>query len=340
MKKPARIATRVALAAVVVLVGAGVLVYGAMKAVMAPRYEPGAQVGAAFCGTCHPDQYRAWSLRSRHALATRGDTFLDWRQKVRDNRVLNVMMGERMCHACHGPASSTEGVSCEVCHGRAPEGMAIAEAHRTKFTPGLARMREAAFCGKCHEMPGTDVMSVYTEWRASDAAAQGITCQDCHMKRGADGAADHGFDSAVRDVSIYAGYVAVTDVSLDFPELHLIAENRVTGHAVPAEGPTRYLVLRVDLLDGDGGMVFSTVRAFGKKARIMAGLMPWKLTEDTGLKSGERRPLAIDLPESTRGRVSRAVIALRFCEIAAEHNGDLDRAHWISEPFFRAEVPL
>lgn len=340
MKKRAKIAVRIALVAFVALAGAGVLAYRAMEAAMAPRYVPGAQVGAAFCGTCHPDEYRAWSLRSRHALATRAATFLDWRRKVRDNGLLNTLMGDRMCHACHGPAESDEGVNCEVCHGRLPAGTAIAEVHRTTFTPGLARLREAAFCAKCHEMPGTDIMSVYTEWRASAAAAEGITCQDCHMRRGADGAADHGLDTAVRDVSIYAGYVAVTDVSLDFPRLLLAVENRVTGHGVPAEGPTRYLVLEVDLLDRDGGLVFRTVRAFGKKARLMAGLMPWMLTENTELKSAERRPVAITLPESARGRVARAITTLRFYEIAAEYNGDLDRAHWISEPFFRSEVSL
>lgn len=341
MKKALRIALWGVLVVVVIAVaGPGAYMYRKMEAMKAPRYEAGAHRGAAFCGGCHPDEYRAWAGRSRHALATTSATVLDFQHKIAENRMLNLMVGERMCLACHGQAGSNEGVNCEICHGPVPPGMDIMEVHRTRFAPGLARMRDPAFCGKCHDMAGSEVMATYREWRASPAAARGITCQGCHMPRTEGGRAHHGFDTAVRVPGLYDGDLAVEDVRVAFPELRLVVENRVTGHSIPAGGPTRHLVLSVQLLGEDGAPLFDAVRTFGKKSLLIAGMMPMAVTDNTQLRAGERREVAFVLPEGISGRALRAVITLRFYEVSDEYNGDLDKAHWISEPVLRREVAL
>ncbi|MFQ5509949.1 MAG: multiheme c-type cytochrome [Leptospirillia bacterium] len=340
VKTSLKAAAVAALALGVVFVPKGISIYQEMEAMKAPRYETGARQGAAFCSTCHPDEYTAWATRSRHAVATRADSFLGFREKMRDSLPLKLMMGDRMCHACHGPQDSEEGVDCETCHGIAPEDVPIAQTHRDKFTPGLVVMRESAFCGKCHDLPGTDIMSVYTEWQASPAGRAGTTCQDCHMGREEGARADHGFDTAMHNVGIYEGDVAVTDIRLKFPYLHMAVENRITGHAVPVGGPTRRLVLHVRVLGPDRERLFTPVYSFGKKATLMAGLMPMELTENTQIPAGESRAVVFTLPDDLRNKAARVEVVLQFYEISDEYNGDLERAHWISAAFFTDGVDL
>ena len=149
----------------------------------------------------------------------------------------------------------------------------------------------------------------------------------------------HGFDTAVRDVGIYRGDLAILELDLDFPQLRLTIENRVAGHGIPAGGPSRVLVLEISLLDSTGVETHKVVEAFGKRfENDRSGLLPNKLLEDTQLRSGERRRLSFDLPTALRGRVSRARATLRFYEISDEHQGDLEKAHWISEPILEQTI--
>ena len=51
-------------------------------------------------------------------------------------------------------------------------------------TAGLASIRTSAFCGSCHDVTspeGIRLEEAYSEWQNSPAAADGITCQHCHM---------------------------------------------------------------------------------------------------------------------------------------------------------------
>lgn len=49
---------------------------------------------------------------------------------------------------------------------------------------GVQNIREAQFCGQCHDVPvpnGFRLEDLFGEWRNSPAAREGTTCQDCHM---------------------------------------------------------------------------------------------------------------------------------------------------------------
>jgi hypothetical protein len=67
--------------------------------------------------------------------------------------------------------------------------------HRSDLSPALS---ESSFCRACHEVsidrspppfradaaePIVHLQETYTEWAASRYAAEGVTCQDCHMAR-------------------------------------------------------------------------------------------------------------------------------------------------------------
>ncbi len=70
------------------------------------------------------------------------------------------------------------------------------------------------------------------------------------------------------------------------------------------------------------------------------GLLPDKLVENTVLQSGEVRRLSFTLPSSLEGQISKAALTLRFYDVSDEHQGNLDKAYWISEAILEEEVGL
>ncbi len=312
-------------------------IYKDMQVGKIPRYEVGEQKGAQFCATCHQEIYDRWSQNSRHALATVSEGFLDFKDKFTDIFMYDAMMGDEMCYACHGSKEVNEGVNCETCHGTVLPNVSIVETHERKFTPGHEDLEKPDFCAKCHTMKsplsGDYFISLYSEWQESEAAANGITCQGCHMEPRESELHYHGFDTVSRNVEIYRDDLIFKDIKLDFPQFRLAIENRVMGHAIPASGPSKVLALEISFLDVEGTEIYNIVETFAKKFELMpvTGLMPDKLIENTQLQSGEVRPLSFTLPASLEGQISQAVLTLRFYEVSDEHQGDITQAHWVSD---------
>ncbi len=321
-------------------------VYQEIQAAKIPNYEIGEHLGAETCGDCHEEIYTQWSQNSAHAVATTNKPFLDFKDKFTGNFAFNAMMGEPMCYACHGSKEVNEGVNCETCHGTVIPEVSIEETHEKKYSPGRARMKSADFCASCHTMispfSSDPILSLYFEWQKSEAAQEGVTCQGCHMQPRGNDEPYHGFDSASRNSAMYRDVLSLHDIELNFPRLNVTIQNHVLGHAIPAAGPSRILVLEMSLLDSDGIEVFSNVHTFGKYYHLMPlmGIMPNKLKENSQLQSGETRALSFTLPASTKGSISKAVFKLRFYDVSDDHQGDITTAHWISEPFLMEEVNL
>ena len=215
----------------------GCEMYKNMQEIKIPRYEVGEHRGAQFCATCHHEIYDQWSENSRHAVATTNKNFLKTRDDVKGSFMLNIMMGEESCYACHGSKEANEGVSCETCHGPAIPDIPIMETHEKKYKPERSRLREPDFCAKCHDL-FPPLMAPYSDWQKSEAAKDGITCQGCHMEPRNGGFPYHGFDSIVHNEGIYQGDVVIKDVNFDFPRFSVSVENRIKGHGVPAGGPS------------------------------------------------------------------------------------------------------
>jgi len=323
--------------------------YNEIQAMKQPRYEVGEQRGAKFCAECHEEIYKEWSGNSRHAQATTAKSFHDFRDMFKSVFMYNAMMGgEEMCYACHGIKEVNDGVNCETCHGtlisaESPED-SVEITHEKKYKPGREKMKTADFCLKCHTMvnpmSGVPLMGLKDAYLKSPAAAQGIACQGCHMKPRESELRYHGFDTAVRNVNIYSGDLAVKDVKLEFPNFSLAVENHVTGHSIPAGGGTRTLGLEVTFLDADGKQLHQIVRTFAKKYSQMPvfGLMPFKLLEDTQLQSGETRTMSFTLPASIKDKISEVTLTMRFYEVSDEHEGDITKAYWTSEPFLEESI--
>lgn len=312
--------------------------YKEIQEMKKPLYEVGEHKGAKFCADCHEEIYDQWLTKSRHAVATTNKSFLEFKDKLTDNFILNVMMGESMCYACHGSKKVNEGVDCETCHGLVIPNVSIEETHEKKYTPGRENMKKPDFCAKCHEMP--DAMTPYSEWQVSKAATKGITCQECHMEPRESEFRYHGFDSVVLNEAIYRGDLSIKDIKLDFPQFSLTIENRVMGHAIPAGGPSRVLVLEILFTDIKGNELHRTFQTFAKKLSLLpvAGLMPDKLIENTSLQSSEIRPLSFTLPFSLNGKINKVVLTLRFYEVSDEYQGNIEKAHWVSKSILQEEV--
>lgn len=318
--------------------------YDEIQALKQPKYEAGKHEGAKFCATCHQDIYAQWHNNSRHAVATTAKSFLEFKEQFTAKFMFDAMMGETMCYACHGSKQVNEGVNCETCHGPVLPNTPIMETHQKKFSPGRVKMREPDFCAKCHvmknPMSGEYMMALYSEWENSEAATNGITCQGCHMKpRGGD-RRYHGFDTAVRKEGIYDGDLGVSNVTLDFPQLNMTIENRVTGHSIPAGGPTRTLALEISCKDATGNEICKITKTFAKKFELVPilGLMPYKQIENTQLKSSEKRLLTFALPSELNGKISNVELVLRMYEVSDEYQGDIEKAHWVSQPIVKEKI--
>lgn len=318
--------------------------YKNMKAMKKPRYESGEHKGSQFCSSCHKEIYDQWFSKSRHAIATTAKSFHEFKTKFTDKFMFNIMMGESMCYNCHGSKKVNEGVNCETCHGPVIPNVSIENTHKKKFKPGLENLKKPDFCAQCHEMKnprsGDFVMSLYSEWQKSEAAANDITCQKCHMAVREGKFLYHGFDTAVRNDGIYRGDLSISDIKVDFPQLSLVIENHVTGHSIPAGGPGRILVIELSFKNLKGDELYKTTRTFAKKFKLMANIMPYKLIENTQLRSGEKRPLTFTIPSELKGKISNVVLVLRMYEVSDDNRGDIKKAHWVSEPILTQEVKL
>jgi hypothetical protein len=321
-------------------------VYGEAQALKVPRYEQGEQKGALFCAQCHREIYDQWSTSSLHASATAGESFRDYLALFKTSYLLNTFITDAACYSCHGEKTSTEGVNCEICHGAVIANVPIMETHKIKYKPGLQALQDQEFCVKCHELRSPlsldGILTVPEEWNNSEAAAKGQTCQSCHMKKVINGISYHGFDTAHRDETIYKDDIKLQNAKLQFPRFSLEIENRITGHALPASGPTRVMMLEIVFLDIRGEEQYRAEETFSKKFELMplTGIFPDRLIKNTQLLSGERRLLNFTLPASLEGEISKAVATLRFYGVSDEHQGDIQYAHWISKPILTEEFAL
>jgi len=90
-----------------------------------------------------------------------------------------------VCAACHvrrhrhfGPPSSPQSAQSAIPGSRLPHDGFVAE----------QAFLDSRFCSTCHQFPpkgrslaGKLIENTFEEWRTSPAAAQGLTCQSCHM---------------------------------------------------------------------------------------------------------------------------------------------------------------
>jgi len=173
-----------------------------------------ASLDPAACGQCHASQYADWrgSLHSRSMTAG-----ILWQLRLLPQAEANQCLD---CHAPlaeqkallareHGwtgaPAQPPPayvptdlghaGLTCAGCHVRRHQrfgppprpGIDPAGAPHGGFTVAAA-FEDSRFCAGCHQFPADGPRTAgklredtYEQWRASEFAARGVSCQSCHM---------------------------------------------------------------------------------------------------------------------------------------------------------------
>ncbi|GMR21378.1 MAG: hypothetical protein BMS9Abin36_1978 [Gammaproteobacteria bacterium] len=81
-------------------------------------------------------------------------------------------------------------------------------------------------------------------------------------------------------------------------------------------------------------------RTFAKTFDLVPvlGLMPYKLIENTRLKSSEKRRLTFVLPSDLNGKISSVELVLRMYEVSDEYQGDIEKAYWKSQPILKEKI--
>jgi hypothetical protein len=189
------------------------------------------------------------------------------------------------------------------------------EAHGLWYQPLL---RKAEFCAGCHEYVvegGVHLVSTWSEWKASSYAAEGKTCQSCHMPNlekvalpdgGVRELNDHDLSGGHSSAQVRkAGRVEILKVKRRAGELivHARVENVGSGHWLPTGIPSRRLILQVEIFSGQR-FVDRDHRVY---AKVVGDAEGRTLTQDADIKWHGRRILSDNRlrPREARDEVFR-----------------------------------
>ena len=164
------------------------------------------------CAQCHADKYEEWRT-SVHAGAfspglvgqlltydaEQTSTCMECHSPLAEQRQAFEAAREKgVAHLATGQGLAAAGLACAACHLRGHRRFGPPQ-RDTKFTGqsdtdaphgGVYRAKwfeNSEFCATCHQFPqayainGKPLENTYVEWQASPQAAQGLTCQGCHM---------------------------------------------------------------------------------------------------------------------------------------------------------------
>lgn len=279
------------------------------------------------CGSCHEQHYAEWQT-SMHAYAM-VDPVYRGLVGVRQDTYGGAQ--DPFCLQCHSAIGTRggeivpgfsfedlstpvqEGVTCDACHRvsaiervynsghvidltgpvRGPiEDPADTLAHESAFAE---HYEQSEFCGACHdvvELNGVPLERPYQEWAESPSAADGVSCQDCHMPTYTGRAAETAPERTLHrhrwvgvDVPLVDGFVSDVEreatadevagllassahLDVEAPasvrpggafDLRVTVTNDLPGHNFPT-GSTflRQVWLEVVVTDGAGDVVFET----------------------------------------------------------------------------------
>lgn len=301
-------------------------------------------LSAQGCNGCHFDAHDGWA-HSAHATGFADPVFKHG----------SALAASPMCAECHLPlwvqhterfapiegspdrlvtapneafdaTLAQEGVTCAACHvreGKVVVAEPVANApHPTVVSPQL---RDASLCATCHSLtwPGADkpLYDTYGEWERSAYAKAGITCQACHIGRGADGGlvAHDVAQPAARAVSLLVDVDTVSLVRGGGPlAVAMRVQNTGAGHAFPTGSPWRIVRVQAALVGpvGKKGEVLPHPKATwtADLKRTIEDAPPWRTLADTRILPGEETAFSasLSLPADAQDGVWTLEVSLAF----------------------------
>ncbi|MDJ0787028.1 MAG: multiheme c-type cytochrome [Myxococcota bacterium] len=228
-----------------------------------------ASIQPAACAGCHPKQFSEWST-SLHAGAF-SPGFAG--QLIEGGLARAPAL--RQCQTCHAPLAEQQpvlhsgepsrhfdaslrqqGLVCAVCHVRAHQRFGPPRREGVPPPPepvphGGFEVRpeyqESRFCSPCHQFfddegpNGKSVENTYKEWEASPHAAEGKTCQSCHMPDRAHLWRGIHDPDTVRD-AVDIRFEPIGSQDGDRVHARLTLESREIGHMFPTYVTPRVLM--------------------------------------------------------------------------------------------------
>ncbi len=261
---------RLLLALLLVLAAAGVIVVGQIRFQQARQAQAGSNWTNADCRECHETVWREWEA-SGHARAWSSDSV---------QAMFQHFGFDRKCQSCHAPEPLLltgldqppalrgddlgSGVNCLSCHATA-EGRTVAAARTLTEAPckpvTVGAFSTSQACAACH-------VAIHKDWSASRYAAEGKTCQTCHMPQRAGGQGrSHVCAGAYDDSLVRSG--ARLDCELEGSELIVRATNHATGHNFPGERHNRSLLVQVMQYDAEGNITLA-------RQELIKGITPFR----------------------------------------------------------------
>lgn len=297
---------------------------------------------AEVCGGCHRAIHESWKA-STHAQAMESRLFQDVLEMARAEF---GPAGRKVCLSCHSPIAaqigdigltrkvSWEGVTCDYCHsirevsfnGPNPKPVlnfgglktgpltdAVSTAHQTAYSPVHTSSVVCAICHEYRNSAGLDVLTTYSEWKASRYAREGRQCQSCHMSRVAGDVVDPrvarsstakinlhqmpGSHSLEQLTSAIKAQLSTARAGDQF-RVNVEIANQTAGHYLPTGSPLRELLMEVRA-DSAAGRHFREERIYARRVADQQGkllsrehrvfLKGAKVISDTRLAPGEKR---------------------------------------------------
>jgi hypothetical protein len=271
-----------------------------------------ASLDPAICGACHPKQHFEWHT-SLHARAfspgfagqlVEGD--LATPLEVRNCQTCHAPLAEQQPYAADlqasrgfDPALRQHGVLCAACHVRTHRRHGPPRRSDAPLPPELVphggfeahtEFMQSRFCAACHQFfddPGVNgkpLENTFVEWNQSPHAAQGKTCQSCHMPGRAHlwrGIHDPEMVRAAVDVELVA-----FDLAGEPLRAALVLRSREVGHAFPTYVTPR-VFLRLWQEDVEGRELEGTRVEAVIGREIDFASSPWRESFDTRVAPGE-----------------------------------------------------
>lgn len=259
--------------------------------------------GSETCRSCHIDITDQWR-RSKHARADRSRNHLFGRMYLYS---LKETRGGTLtqCGPCHETMSfvqndfmiprardvNAEGVTCSYCHAIDAKGPAdavppfeldLSASYGTIRTPVTSTAHKSAYsplysssdyCGGCHKYSnqyGVPISDTIGEWKKTQYAKRGVTCQTCHMPGHAGRntstgpvrprVADHSFsvnpEQNPRLKEVITLRLAPQRLGKDSLRVEAIVTNAGAGHSMPTGNDQKMLLIRLRVLTEGGTIVW------------------------------------------------------------------------------------
>jgi hypothetical protein len=285
------------------------------------------------CGQCHGDVLAQW-LTSRHAHAFSPGIV----GQLLDMDAASV----NQCMKCHAPLAeqreafesargrgvaqsaaqqglAAAGNSCGGCHLRGNHRFGPPQRVTGETGPSplpaphdgafrTTAFEQAEFCSSCHQFAagtavnGKPLENTYMEWLSSPQAAEGKTCQTCHMPDRA-----HLWRGIHDPAMVVQGLTPRFSAGTDRVRFELT--NSGVGHAVPTYAvPT--IVMNVVALDADGAPLTKTLQShvIARRVHYDNATNTWHELSDTRLLPGQSAAVELAWNGSDRIRAWLEVI--------------------------------